>query len=417
MQWKAACQTPEIAMTQTADPITSEITREAVLQRAEAMLPVLRERADMAEEQRRLPEVTVRDFHDAGLFRIIQPKRVGGYELDYGMMYELGAVVSRACASSGWNVSNLACHHWMLGMWPKAAQDEVWGRNNETSDALICASVIFPAGKAKRVDGGYVLSGYWPFCSGIDPSDWNMLGGMVAPDDDHPAAEPRLFLVRKSDHELIDTWYTSGLQGTGSKDARATDLFVPEHMTVSGNDIKGGPTPGSAVNPGALFQVPVIAPFAYVLSGTPLGVAQGVLEQYVGGMRDKVANYSGNRIAELQNIQIKVAEAAAAVEAAELIMRSDCDESMAIAGRGVAPDLLTKAKYRRNGAFSANLCAEAVSKVFKMSGGGGIYSRNPISRSFRDIHAACAHIAFNMDVAGTTYGRIALGLESDNMTL
>src|SRR3546814_3946782 len=86
----------------------------------------------------------------------------------------------------------------MLAMWPKQAQDEVWGKNNETSDTLISASVIFPAGKATRVDGGYLLSGRWPFCSGIDPSSWNMLGGMVAPDDDHPEPEARLLLVRKA---------------------------------------------------------------------------------------------------------------------------------------------------------------------------------------------------------------------------
>ncbi|MEK9661899.1 MAG: acyl-CoA dehydrogenase family protein, partial [Alphaproteobacteria bacterium] len=254
-------------MISAAASFEQNVSREEILQRAEELLPVLHERAEYTEQQRRLPEETVRDFHDAGLFRIIQPKRVGGYELDYGMMYDIGALVSRACASSGWNVSNLACHHWMLGMWPKQAQDEVWGKKNENSDALICASVIFPAGKAKRVDGGYLLSGYWPFCSGIDPSDWNMLAGMVESDADHPDPEPRLFLVRKRDHELVDTWFTSGLQGTGSKDARATDLFVAEHMTVSGNDVRGGPTPGSDVNPGPLYKVPVVAPFAYVLSG------------------------------------------------------------------------------------------------------------------------------------------------------
>lgn len=404
-------------MSNTATVTPPVTTREDILARAEALLPVVAERADMAEEQRRMPEETVRDFHDAGLFRILQPARVGGYEFDYGMMYELGAVVSRACASSGWNVSNLACHHWMLGMWPRAAQDEVWGRNDETTDSLICASVIFPAGRAKRVDGGYVLNGRWPFCSGIDPSDWNMLAAMVEPDSDHPDSEPRLFLVRKSEHEIIDTWFTSGLQGTGSKDVATENLFVPDYMTVSGEDVKGGPTPGTAVNPGALYMVPVVAPFAYVLSGTPLGIAQGVLERYVGGLKDKVANYTGNRIADLQNIQIKVAEAAAAVDAAEMIMRTDCEESMAFASRAEAPDMLAKAKYRRNGAFASNLCVDAVNTIYQASGGGGIYTRNPLSRAFRDIHAARAHIAFNMDVAGTTYGRIALGLETDNKTL
>lgn len=404
-------------MSNLAEAPAPRVTREEVLARAEDLLPTLAERAEMAEEQRRLPEESVRDFHDAGLFRILQPARVGGYELDYGMLYEVGAVVSRVCASSGWNVSNLASHHWMLGMWPKEAQDEVWGKNNETSDTLICASVIFPAGKAKRVDGGYLLSGRWPFCSGIDPSTWNMLGGMVEPDGDHPDPEARMFLIRKSDHEVIDTWFTSGLKGTGSKDASVTDLFVPEHMTVAANDVKGGPTPGSAVNPGPLYKVPVIAPFAYVLSGTPLGIAQGAVRGYVDNMKKRVANYTGSKISELQNVQIKVAEAAAAVDAAELVMRADCAESMEIAARGEAPDLLTKAKYRRNGAYAANLCIEAVNKLYQSSGGGGIYTRNPISRAFRDIHAARAHIAFALDVAGTTYGRVALGLESDNKVL
>lgn len=402
------------------DPALNEkevVTRENVLARAEALLPVVAERSETANQERRLPEQNVRDFLDAGLFQILQPKRVGGLELDFGMLVEVGAVISRVCASSGWNVSNIASHHWMLGMWPEEAQNEVWGKNGETADTLICASVIFPAGHAKRVDGGYLLSGRWPFCSGIDPSDWNMLGGMVEADGDHPEKEARMFLLRKSEHEVIDTWFTSGLQGTGSKDSAADEVFVPEHMTVAADDVKGGATPGSAVNPGALYQVPVIAPFPYVLTGTPLGIAEGVYQNYVDGMKARTANYTGARIADLQNVQIKVAEAGAAIDAARLMMMADCDKSMEIAQRGEAPDLETKAKFRRNGAYSANLCVEAVNTLYQASGGGGIYTRNPLARAFRDIHAARGHIAFNMDVAGATFGRIALGLGSDNAVL
>ena len=161
----------------------------------------------------------------------------------------------------------------------------------------------------------------------------------------------------------------------------------------------------------------MIAPFAYVLSGTPLGIAKGVLETYVDGMKSRIAQYTGLKVVDLPNIQIKVAEAAAAIDAAELMMHADCAESMEIAASGKAPDLQTKAKFRRNGAYSVNLCVEAVNKLFQSSGGGGIYDRNPIARAFRDIHAARAHIAFSMDVAGTTYGRIVFGLGSDNRVL
>jgi len=115
-------------MSQVAEIEPNTLTREDVLARAEELLPVVAERSEKASEQRRLPEDNVRDFLDAGLFKILQPKRVGGYELDFGMLVDTGAMISRACASSGWNVSNLASHHWMLGMWPKEAQDEVWER-------------------------------------------------------------------------------------------------------------------------------------------------------------------------------------------------------------------------------------------------------------------------------------------------
>lgn len=393
------------------------VCREEILDRARDLLPAVAARADEALSMRRLPEETVRDFHDAGLFRFVQPRRVGGYELDYGLLVDVSAVFARECASSGWNVSNLACHHWMLAMWPRQAQDEVWGKTNETADALICASLIFPAGRARRVDGGYLITGYWPFCSGIDPSDWNMVGGMVEPDQDHAEPEARVFLVRKSDQEVVDTWFTSGLEGTGSKDAKAEDLFVPDYMTVSADQLKGGPTPGSEDNPGALYRVPVIAPFPYILSGTLLGVAEGAIDRYVDGLKSKVGNYTGARLSGLQNVQIKLAEAAAATEAARLMMLNDCDDAMDIAAAGQVPDLETKAKYRRNGAYSSNLCVEAVNTLYQVSGGGGIYTSNPLARAFRDIHAARAHIAFNMDVAGTTYGRIRLGLGSDMPSL
>ena len=141
--------------------------RDAVLRRAEALLPGLRERAALAEERRRLPAETEAAFHENGLFRVLQPKRVGGGELDYGILVDLGAIVARACPSSAWNLTNLLSHHWMLAMFEPEAQAEVWDGDR---DALVAASLIFPAGRARAVDGGFVLSGRWPFSSGVDSS-------------------------------------------------------------------------------------------------------------------------------------------------------------------------------------------------------------------------------------------------------
>ncbi len=390
------------------------ITREELLQRARDMLPVLRERAPQAEALRRLPDETERDFHDAGLFRMVQPARVGGAELDYGILVDVGAMVGRACGSSAWNLINLGCHHWMLGMFPPQAQDEIW---NENPDALIASSFIFPAGRAKRANGGYVLSGRWPFSSGVDNAGWNMLAGMVRDEDSDAPPEHRLFLLPRVEYKIIDTWHAAGLRGTGSKDVAAEAVYVPEHRTLAARDMRGGPSPGSAVNPGPLYRLPLFAVFPYVLSGAALGVAQGAWDCHVEVLRDRVSHYTGARVSDFQAVQVKLADARSRIDAAELIMQRDCQDAMRIAEAGTAPDIETKARFRRNGAFSVSLCTQAVDIVFGLAGGSGLYDTSPIQRAFRDAHAINAHIAFNMDAAGTTYGRVALGLPPDSPLL
>lgn len=390
------------------------VSREELLQRATALLPVLRERASKAEDLRRLLDETEKDFHDAGLFRMVQPARVGGAELDFGILVDMGAVIGQACGSSAWNLINLGCHHWMLGMFPPEIQDEVW---DENPDALIASSFIFPAGRAKPSKGGYLLSGRWPFSSGVDNSSWNMLGGMVEGDSADAAKEPRLFMLRKEEYEIIDTWHAAGLRGTGSKDVATEELFVPEHRTLAAMDIRGGPTPGSAVNPGPLFRLPLFAVFPYVLSGAGLGVAQGAWQDFVASLRSRVSSYTGAKVSDFQAVQIHIAEAKSCIDTAELIMRADCADAMRVAEAGEVPDIDTKARFRRNGAFSVSLCTKAVDAIFRLSAGGGLYKRNPLQRAFRDAHAIAAHIAFNTDAAGTTYGRVALGLPPDNPIL
>jgi len=131
--------------------------------RAKAMIPQLRDRAAKTEELRCLPPETERDLHDAGLFRIVQPKRVGGSELDYVSLLDCAEMLGRADASVAWNFANLASHHWMLGMFDQRAQDEVWDKD---VNVLIASSFIFPAGRAKKVAGGYRLRGNWPVLVG-----------------------------------------------------------------------------------------------------------------------------------------------------------------------------------------------------------------------------------------------------------
>ena len=387
--------------------------RKELWARAEALLPALKERAARCEELRRLPDETLRDFHQSGLLRIHQPRRVGGAELEFAAVVEYGALFARACASTAWNWVNFSAHHMMLGMFPPEAQDEIWGASR---DALIASSFVFPAGKARKVDGGYVLSGRWPFSSGVDPSEWNMLAGLARLDD-HAPPEQRVFLLHRSQFRVHDTWHAGGLRGTGSNDVEVSEQLVPEHMTLSVADTKGGPTPGSAVNPGPLFQVPVFALFPYMLSGVALGIAEGLIDDFSSNILSRTGKMTGARIAEIQSTQIRLGEATAYARASRLVQMENCREAQRTIERGEVPDLKTKARYRLEGAWSVEWALRAVDVMFGLAGAGGLYESGHTARAFRDAHAVKQHFSFNTDIASTTYGRVALGLPGDNATL
>jgi 3-hydroxy-9,10-secoandrosta-1,3,5(10)-triene-9,17-dione monooxygenase len=386
----------------------------AMMARARALVPQLRDRASRTEELRRLPPETERDLHQSGLFRIVQPKRVGGSEFDYVSLVDFADTIALADASVAWNLANLSSHHWMLAMFDQRAQDAVWTKD---ANALIASSFVFPAGRARKVEGGYVLRGRWPFSSGVDASEWNMLAGIVSSDDEADGIEYRIFLLHKSDYKIIDTWHASGLRGTGSNDVEVNDVLVAEPMTLAVADLAGGPTPGSAANPNALYALPVFSLFPYVLSGVALGNAQACLDDYIELARHRASTYNRAKLADLQSTKIKIAEASAKIDAARLIMRSTCIQAMSDARAGHIPDMAAKTKSRRDGAYSVNLCTEAVSLLFAASGARGLYTSGALQRQFRDASAINSHIAFNFDAQGTNFGRVALGLPSENLTL
>src|SRR5438309_1615858 len=325
---------------------SDERTHAAMVAKARALVPRLRDRAARTEELRHLPPETELDLHEAGLFRMLQPRRIGGAELDYVALIDCADLLGQADASVAWNLANLASQHWMLGMFEPRAQDLVWGAD---PDVLIASSFIFPAGRARKVEGGYRLRGSWPFSSGVAACEWNMLASVVSSEDEADGIEYRIFLVHKKDYTILDTWDAAGLRGTGSNDVEIRDAFVPTPMTVAVSDLAGGPTPGCAVNPNALYSLPVFSLFPYVLSGVALGNAQACLDDYVDLARHRASTYNRAKLADLQSTQIKIAEASAKIDAARLIMRSACIEVMADAKYGHIPDMAAKTKLRRDG--------------------------------------------------------------------
>lgn len=376
---------------------------------ARALVPILRARAAETEKLRRLPDATVAALHDAGLFRLFQPARYGGIEAPFRAFVEIGAILAQGCGSTSWVFNNLVVHNWMLGYWPETAQDEVW---KSSPRALIGSSFVFPAGRAEKVAGGYRLSGRWPFSSGIDASDWAMLAANVAPSEGN-AAEPRFFLVPRADYTTVDNWHAMGLAGTGSKDTVVDGIVVPEHRSLAAALGKDDLHPGSAVNPGALYRLAWYALFGFVNGGTALGIAQGAVEEFTTASRARVATASGRHVADFATTQLRIAEAATLVDAAETLMLKDCDEAMRIASSGRFATPAEKTRWRRDGAFATRMSVRAIDILFAGAGGSAIAETHPLQRALRDAHAAQGHIGLNWDLNGTMYGRVALGLDAE----
>jgi 3-hydroxy-9,10-secoandrosta-1,3,5(10)-triene-9,17-dione monooxygenase len=383
----------------------SGVSHEEALRRARDLVPQLRERAQQSEDARVLLRDNEQALHEAGLFRFHQPRRFGGMELDFVAIVDIVAELARGCPSTAWNVGNLAAHHWILAYYDPETQHEVWDAN---PDVLIASSIALAAGRGRRAPGGFVVNGRWPFSSGVDNSDWNMLAVTVY--EDQAPVDWRLCLVPKGEYEIIDTWYAMGMVGTGSKDIAVKDLFVSERRALPLARCRGGlEHPGAALNDGPLFRVPIGAASGHPLGPAALGAAEGAYEHFVGSMTARSGTYTGARPADFQAVQIKVARARCLVDAARSLMRESALVLDRHAARNEVPDLETKLRCRAHAAMAANLSREAVETLWSCYGANGLYTRDPLQRFLRDVLAVNQHFSFNFDIAGSAYGLHALG--------
>ena len=391
----------------------TDVGYDEAMRRAGTLVPVLRARAEGAEALREMPKETLDDLHRTGLLRFHQPRRWGGMEIEFVSLFDIPAEIARGCASTGWNVANLGVHHWMLALYDERAQDEVWGKN---PDALIASGIAYPQGRGRRVDGGFVVSGFWNFSSGVDAADWNMLAVMVR--DGDRVVDHRMCLVPRSEYEIVDDWQVLGMRSTGSKSVRATELFVPEHRALCMYLARGGNEfPGARVNPNPLYRVPLSALGSHCLAAAGVGNAQAALDLTIEAIRERSTTYTAMRMRDFQAVQLRVGEAGAKVDAGRLVIRNDCVEAERIAREGRAPTIEEKLRFKRNVAYAMGLCSEAVDTLHALAGANGIYDRYSIQRLFRDQHALTGHSGFSWDAQGAPWGLVVLGGEFSSPTM
>lgn len=389
---------------------TPRVPSEAdLLARAETLAPRLAERTPDTDTLRRLPDQTIRDFQQAGFFRMLQPARFGGYELDPRTFFRVQTIIASACPSSSWVLGVVSVHSWQLALFDPKAQDEVWGDDRST----LISSSYAPTGKVEVVDGGYRVSGRWSFSSGCDHCQWVFLGGFVPGADGKPP-DMRTFLVPRADYVIEDDWAVMGLKGTGSKDIVVNGAFVPEHRTHRLMDGFKCKSPGNEVNPSPLFRLPFGQVFVRSVSMSALGIAKGALSHYRGVASSRVAASDKSKVAEDPTAQAQCARAAALIDEVELVRDRDFGEMMDSVTAGESIPIDRRVRYRYGSSNAVVKCVEAVDMLFTTCAGRAIFLESPMQRFFTDIHAARAHYANNPDKPGRNLGRVMLGQKTQD---
>lgn len=383
-----------------------------VLDAVRTLLPKIAERARSTDEDRRVPAESIRELVQAGVFRMLQPKRYGGAEACPADFFEVVREISAVCGSTGWVVAVLGVHPWQLGLFTEAAQDEVWGSDPE---ALISSSYA-PVGRLIPVEGGYRLSGRWRFSSGCEHASWALVGGLVVGDQGRPV-DFMTVLVPRADYVIADVWDVIGLRGTASNDIIVENAFVPAHRVVRNYELAQLRGPGQKVNPGPLYRIPFGTVFTTTITAPVIGMALGCYRSYVTAMRDRVRlSLGGGRFAEDQFAQVAVGRAASEIDAAILQTDRNVREVYECAVRGETIPMELRLRARRDQVRATERALEAIDILFKTAGGNSLSRGNPIERAWRDAHAGSVHVANDVERALAMYGKGEFGLAvEDNL--
>ncbi len=376
---------------------------EAAIERARALKPALRERVPEAEALRHIPPENVADILESGLYGLMTPRRFGGSELGAEAMIDVTIELGSACPSTGWVYMLWTAHMWMLAQFPLAAQEELWSNPNS-----LASSVVNTVGDVVPVEGGYRWTGRGFFSSGVDHCNWLTASVPIKREhtngDASAAPELRWLLIPREDISIVDDWYTVGLKGTGSKTIVLNDVFVPEHRTLVARQVEDGVAPGQHAHANPMYGAISWANFTAAMAAPALGAARGFLAAYEDRLRSKSSNIDDGLTVNMA----RYAQAAASVDAAHALTLQDATRFSRTPAGAVSRE--SRARCRRDMAFTAQAARKAVNLLYEECGGSGLYEGSVLQRLWRDTNAAAAHNALTMDWIAVGDARTVLDL-------
>jgi|GEM_PF-3452467 len=382
------------------------LTLDEARQRAQWLADRIRDRRSPGEEMQQLSKETVEDFVESDLLRMNQASRWGGHELGCAAVVELVSKVAEGDGSSGWVFGLLASHFWLASVFGDELQEEMWG-----SDPTAMMSSSFAARQCTIAveDGGYRVSGQWPYSSGSPHCSWAMVGFVLPPASAEAPPTLRWGILPRAEYSIAEEWDTCALRGTGSHTLVLDDAFIPEHRAVDPVLILGGMGPGRASNPGPVFGLGFAAALGWYLGATALGTATQAVADFGANSLKKVSTFTGQPVLG-EPLTIHIGTASANVEAARAIMRyrtTWIDERLAAGASLTRDESLASA---RDATSAVRLCVDAADGCMRFSGAAGLALQNPVQSAWRDTHGVAAHMGYNTDAIFGSWGKALLGL-------
>lgn len=389
------------------DFLTPEANR--LIAAAEKLVPNLLERAQAAETAGKVPDETIKEMIAAGLFRVLKPKRWGGYELDPRVFYIIQMTLAQGCMSTAWIYGVIGVHNWQIGLFDERAQIEVLAENPE----ILIASTYMPVGKVEKVEGGFNFSGRWGFSSGVEHCEWIFLGGLVPKSPGSKELEHRTFLLPKSDFKVVKNWDVLGLRASGSHDIVVEGAFVPEYRTHQTNDYSDAACKGRAINDNWLYRIPFVQIFQRAVSTACIGALDGAVTEFRHRCAEHVGKHGG-KTAEDVNAQMAVTEAIMTSDQLKLVLFRNFAEVVKHTQNGEMMPVNDRLLQRAQSAAVPKQCSERINEIMRACAASGTYKGNPIERIFRDINQSRGHIANNTDTYMRAHGTVMLGLPNSD---
>jgi alkylation response protein AidB-like acyl-CoA dehydrogenase len=387
-------------------------TLEELLLRIEQTKPILTANVEETEANRRIAQANIDALTDAGAFKVTVPRRFGGYEMTIREKLEVSAAVAEACGSTGWVVALTNVCNWMASVLPDQAQQDIFGAD---PDAKV-AGVLNPSAEVRKVEGGYQVSGQWPWASGSWHADWGLVG-IVVPDEAGEPVDQALAFIPMGELSIKETWFVAGMKGTGSNTIIAEDVFVPQHRLHSvpraiENDYATEHTEE------ALYRSSFIPVLTLILAGPQLGLGRAALRFVMDKAPKRGISYTKfERQTDSTAFQLQIANAATLIDTAHLhAFRAAADiDDAAAAGEKLS--YVRRARVRADTAYAITKIREAIDALLSAHGASSFAEVSPLQRIWRDSNTAGRHAVVDPLVNQEVYGKALLGIPyEDNIT-